>query len=80
MSPFSYCPLVWMWHSRTSNSKINKLHEKILRLAYDDKQSTFEELLNKDKSVTIHLRNVHVFHTENTSWIYGLALELRNSI
>ena len=64
MSPFSYCPLVWMWHSRTSNSKINKLHEKILRLAYDDKQSTFEELLNKDKSVTIHLRNVHFLHTE----------------
>ena len=26
-SQFNYCPLVWMFHSRTLNNKINKLHE-----------------------------------------------------
>ena len=57
MSQFSYCPLVWMRHSRTLN-KINKLHERVLRLVYVDRQSTFEELLNIDKSVTIHHRNL----------------------
>ena len=30
MSQFSYCPLVWMCHSRTLNNKINKLHERAL--------------------------------------------------
>ena len=30
MSQFSYCPLVWMCHSRTLNIKINKLHERTL--------------------------------------------------
>ena len=37
MSQSSYCPLVWMCHSRTLNSKINKLHERALRLVYDDR-------------------------------------------
>ena len=36
MSHFSYCHLVWMWHSSTLNNKINKLHERALRLVYDD--------------------------------------------
>ena len=58
LSQFSYCPLVWMCHSRTLNSKINKLHERALRLVYDDRQSTFEELLNIDKSVIIQHRNL----------------------
>ena len=26
-SQFNYCPLIWMFHSRTLNSKINKLQE-----------------------------------------------------
>ena len=64
MSQFSYCRLVWMCHSRTSNNKINKLHERALRLVYDDTQSTFQELLNIDKSVTIHHRNLQMLGTE----------------
>ena len=47
MSQFSYCPLVWMCHSRTLNNKINKLHERALRLVFNDRQSTFEELIDK---------------------------------
>ena len=31
-SQFGYCPLIWMFHSRTLNNKINKLHERSLRL------------------------------------------------
>ena len=27
-SQFSYCPLVWMFHSRTLNNRINTIHEK----------------------------------------------------
>ena len=72
-SQFRYCPLVWMCHSRTSNNKINKLHERALRLVYDDRQSTSEELLNIDKSVTIHHRNLHQVQ-------HGLAPELMNDI
>ena len=30
-SQFNYCPLVWMFHSRINNTKINRLHERCLR-------------------------------------------------
>ena len=41
-SQFSYCPLVWMCHSRTINNKINHLHERCLRVIYNDKISSFK--------------------------------------
>ena len=47
-SQSGYCPLIWMFHSRTLNNKINSIHERALRITYNDNQSTFEELLNKE--------------------------------
>ena len=44
-SQFSYCPLVWMVHSRTLNNRINSLYERALRLVYKDPKFSFEELL-----------------------------------
>ena len=43
-SQFSYCPLVWMFHSRALNNKINRLHERCLRIVYNDKKSTYEKI------------------------------------
>ena len=63
-SQFSYCPLVWMFHSRTLNNRINKLHERGLRLVYNDSHLTFEELLSKDNSFTIHHMNLQKLVTE----------------
>ena len=57
-SQFGYCPLIWMFHNRTLNNKINKLHERALRLVYNDQKSTFKDLLNMDQSFTIHERNL----------------------
>ena len=35
MSHFSsYCPPVWMFHNRASNNKINKIHERALRIIH----------------------------------------------
>ena len=31
-SQFGYCPLVWMFHSRSLNNKINEIHEGTLRI------------------------------------------------
>ena len=56
-SQFGYCPLIWMFHGRIVNKKINHLHERALRIVYKDYISSFEDLL-KDKSVTIHHRNI----------------------
>ena len=63
-SQFSYCPIIWMCHSRTVNSKINKLHERCLWIIYNEKKSSFKELLETDKSVPMHIKNLQVLATE----------------
>ena len=57
-SQFSYCPLIWMFCSRKMNRKINHIHERALRLVYDDYNSSFEQLLIRDNSVSIHHKNI----------------------
>ena len=57
-SQFNYCPLVWMFHNRTINNKINRLHERALRIVYEDDKLSFQELLDKDDAVKIHDRNL----------------------
>ena len=59
-----HCPLVWMFHNRELNNKINKLHERALRIAYKNSKLSFQELLNLDKSFTIHYRNLQKIATE----------------
>ena len=44
-SQFSYCPLLWLFCSRKMDRKINRLHERSLRIVYNDYKSTFNELL-----------------------------------
>ena len=63
-SLFNYCPLIWMFCGRTLNNKINILHERALRIAYNDYDSSFEALLIKDSSVTIHQKNLYCVATE----------------
>lgn len=46
------------------NNKINRTHERVLGVVYRDKKSTFEDLLEKAKSVTVHMNNVQVLVTE----------------
>ena len=38
---FNYCPVVWMFHFRSLNNKINRLNERCLRIIYNDKLSSF---------------------------------------
>ena len=64
ISQFQYCPLAWMFHSRHLNNKINKIHERALRIAYKDYESSFSTLLERDTSVTIHSRNLQILMTE----------------
>ena len=41
MSQFNYCQLIWMCHNRIKNNKINRLHERCLRLLYNNKKIFF---------------------------------------
>ena len=79
-SQFGYCPLIWMFRSRALNNKINSIHERTLRITYNDRTSTFEELLNKDNSVSIHHRNLQVLVTELYKIKSNMAPEILNEI
>ena len=79
-SQFGYCPLVWMNHSRKLNNRINKIHERALRVAYDDNLSSFRDLLIKDKSVTIHVKNLQVLVTEMFKTNLGISPTIINDI
>ena len=64
ISQFNYCPIVWMCHGRGLNNKINNIHERALRIVYQDKKSSFETLLKRDKSTSIHVKNLQHLATE----------------
>lgn len=53
-----------MFVNRTINSKINRIHERTLRIVYYDYESTFEQLLKRDQSFTIHERNIQALAIE----------------
>ena len=63
-SQFSYCPLVWMFHSRTLNNKINKLHDKALRLVYKGDELSFQQSLDVDGPFSTHDRNLQKLAVE----------------
>ena len=73
LSQFGYCPLVWMFHSRKLNNRINTLHKRALRILYQDSKSSFEDLLSKDGSFTIHERNIKTLAIELYEVWYGLS-------
>ena len=59
-----FCFLKYMFYSRNTDNKINLLHERALRLVYDDYELPFDKLLEKDSSFTIHHCNIETLCTE----------------
>lgn len=49
MKSFINCPLTWMNYNR-------ELNNKIVRIVYRDKKSTFGEFLEKSNSVKTHIK------------------------
>jgi hypothetical protein len=79
-SQISYCPLIWMFCSRKMNRKINHIHERALGLVYGDYTASFEELLKKDKTLSIHHRNIQYIAIEMYKVINNLSPQILNEI
>ena len=58
MSNFSYCPLVWLFCSKTANKDINRTNKRALRVLYGDYDSSVDQLLARAGSVTVHQKNL----------------------
>ena len=65
-SQFGYCLFVWMLHNRTLNNKINRIHERALRIVYRDKTSSFNRATrswnNNPRTVQKQKENVLIRH------------------
>ena len=59
-----------MFCGKTLNNKINRIHERALRITYKDMRSDFDAMLLRDNAVTIHIRNLQSLMTEiyKTKW------------
>ena len=79
-SQFGYCPLIWMFHSRRLSNKINAIHERALRITYQDHTSTFQELLSKDNSVSMHHRNLQILAIEMFKIRCGLSPDILSEL
>ena len=61
---FNYYPLIWMFHSRELNNRITIIHERKLKVTYQDYNFAFIEILQKNNSLTIHQWNLQVLATD----------------
>ena len=61
---FNYCPTIWMFHSCSVNNKVNGLFKRCQRKIHNNELLDFEELLNKNNSVSHHHKNVHALVIE----------------
>ena len=80
LSQFNYCPIIWMYCQRQSNNLINRIHERALRIAYNDYLSNFDALLEKDNAITIHERNIQALAIEIYKTVHHLSPDLMTEI
>ena len=63
-SNFNFCPLIWHFCSARNTKKIEQLNFRALKLVYQDFSSTYDDLLNRDKSVSLHLQRQRLIALE----------------
>ena len=69
-----------MCHHQNVNNRINRLHERCLRIVYNDSVSAFEELLDKDRSVLVHVKYIKTLAIEMFKLSNKLTVPLMNEI
>ena len=69
---FNYCPAIWMCHSCSLNNKINGFQ----RIIHNHKFLNFEELLNKNNSVSNHHKNMPALAIQISNLADGFSPEI----
>ena len=69
-----------MFNSRRLNTKINRLHERCIRLIYSDRISSYEESLNKGNFLPIHQNNLQKLAIEMLKTYTGITPQIMNEV
>ena len=72
MSPFNYCPLVWMFCSKQAHNLIHKTQHKALKVRLNDFTLSFEESISKSNSLPIHSKNLQLLACEVYKTLHNL--------
>ena len=65
-----------MFSSRRSNNLINRIHERSLRAIYNDISRTFQELLQRNRSLSIHHKSIQTLTTEVFKVVNNICLPI----
>ena len=79
-SQFGHSPLFWMFHTWAINNKTNRIHERALKITYSNQSSSFQDLLDRDNSVTIHRRNIRTLTIKTFKVLHGPSPSLLNKV
>ena len=63
-SQLNYAPLIWMFSGNEATTKMNKIHYRSLKVVHNSYYITYEELLEINKSVTIHQKHLQFLAIE----------------
>ena len=64
LSNFNYCSSIWLFCNKSANKKIGRAHKHALMILYNDYYSSFQSLLRRSNSYTIHVKNLQKLTTE----------------
>ena len=64
LSPFNYCPFVWMFCGKEGNRLIEQSHCRALRVLLNESDKSYQELLLECNTVALHTRNLLLMVTE----------------
>ena len=73
LSNFNFCPLSWHFCSVANTKKIEKIQERALRFVYYDYISSYDELLDKAKMPTLHIRRIRTMALETYKIFHDIA-------
>ena len=79
-SQFSYCPLIWMFCSRTAMNKLNSIHKKCFCFVTNNYDSNFNKLLESSHELSIHKTCINYLTIEVYKYLHGLSPELMTDV
>ena len=80
LSPFNYCPLIWMFCGKEGNNLIRKCHFRALRALKNDSSKDYESLLLDFNAVDIHARNLKLLVTEIFKSVHNLGPRIMHDL
>ena len=71
MSNFNFCPLIWHFCSKTNSDKLEKVHFRALKFIFQDFNSSYDILLQKAGTTTLHLSRMRNLVLQTFKIVYS---------